>query len=437
MAGTGLALERVTRVRIHDFSVKGEGVGRLEDGRAVFVPGAVPGDTVEVELEGVRGGGRWTRGRLRAVVEPSPDRREPDCPLFGACGGCHLQHVTYRAQVAWKGRRIADALTRVGGIPVDAPPVEPSPAEWRYRNRMSFTLKRLRGGRVAAGLHAAGRPGRIVDVSDECRLPEPQVLRVWVSLRAAWGPGARLLPPGGELRLTLRRAGEGAVLVVEGGEPGGDAAELLSRVPGLVSVAHRPTRGELRHLAGAPETEDRWFGESVPVSSTAFMQVNREAAEALHLAVLKEFGNPAGLTVVDAYAGVGAYGRRLARHGARVTAVELDPFAAAAARAGAPEGLEVREGRVEEVLPELLPADRVILNPPRSGVDERVADLLRQTPPGRILYVSCDPATLARDLSRMGPGYRLRTVRGFDLFPQTTHVETLVVLEPEHTPSTA
>lgn len=425
----------MTLVQIHDFSVKGEGVGRLEDGRAVFVPGAVPGDVVEVE--GVREGGRWARGRLTRVVEPSVDRRDPACPLFGACGGCHLQHVTYRSQVEWKGRRIADALTRVGGIPVEPPPVEPASSEWRYRNRMSFTLKRLRGGRVVAGLHAAGRPGRIVDVADQCLLPEAEVLRVWVSLRASWGPGARLLPPGGELRLTLRRAGEGAVLVVEGGEPGGDAEALLSRVPGLVSIAHRPSQGELRHLAGAGETEDRWFGEAVPVSSTAFMQVNREAAEALHLAVLKEFGNPAGLRVVDGYAGVGAYARRLARHGATVTAIELDPFAAAAARHEAPDGLEVREGRVEDILGELLPADRVILNPPRSGVDERVTDLLRESPVGRILYVSCDPATLARDLARLGSGYSLRTVRGFDLFPQTTHVETLVVLEPVRSQNTA
>ena len=292
---------------IHDLTVRGEGVGRLPDGRAAFVPGAAPGDTVRIRV--VQEKARWVKGSLGEVLEPSTDRREPPCPLFQDCGGCQLQHLRYRAQVAWKGRRIRDTLERLGGVSLEGlpgveagegVPVEPAPAEWRYRNRMSFTLKRLRGGRVVAGLHRDGSPGRILEVAGECLLPETPVLEAWVALRKEWGPGARLLPPGGELRLTLRAAGEGVALLVEGGDPGGDAGALLEAVPGLTAVAHRPRDGALRHLAGPESVRDEWFGMPVPVASGAFMQVNREMAEALHLSVLKELGNPRGLRVVDA-----------------------------------------------------------------------------------------------------------------------------------------
>jgi 23S rRNA (uracil1939-C5)-methyltransferase len=420
-AGGGIDLD------IRDLTTRGEGVGKLPDGRAVFVPGAVPGDRVRVRVTQEKA--RFVLADLAEVLRSSDLRREPRCPLFGECGGCQLQHLRYRAQVEWKASRIGEALRRIGGLQVDDPEVEPSPLEWGYRNRMSFTLKRLGRGRVVAGLHRAGAPGRIVPVSDQCLLPEAPVLRVWVALQASWDSDARLLPPGRELRLTLRRAGEGAALVVEGGRAGGDAWALVERVPGLVSVAHRPATGSLRHLAGAEETLDRWFGEEVPVASGTFMQVNREAGEALHLAVLKEVGNPAGLRIVDGYCGLGAYGRRLARHGATVMGIEVDPVAVAAARHEAPSGLDVREGRVEDLLHEGLPADRLILNPPRGGLHESIPEVLREHRAERILYISCDPATLARDLGRLGSAYRVRSVRGFDLFPQTTHVETLVVLD--------
>lgn len=418
----------VQAVSIRDLSARGHGVGSLADGRTVFVPGTIPGETVEVRVEERRAS--WARGRALAIVDPSPHRREAPCSLVGRCGGCQLQHLAYREQVAWKGRRVAETLVRIGERVVDEPPVEPSSREWGYRNRMSFTLRRLRGGRVVAGLHERDRPGRIVDIHDECLLPEAPVARAWQELRAGWGPGARLLPPGGELRLTLRVAGDGAALVVEGGEPGGDPAALLEAVPTLRSVAHRPGDGSLEHRAGEATVVDRWFGEEIPVASTAFMQVNRDGAEALHLAVLKELGNPAGLRIVDGYCGVGAWGRRLARHGASVTGIELDADAVRAAERDAPAGFTVRSGRVEEVLQDVLPADRLILNPPRTGLHEEVPAILRRTPVPRVVYVSCDPATLARDLKRLGEGWTVRAVRAFDLFPQTAHVETMAVLEP-------
>ena len=188
------------QVEIDDLTAEGSGVGRLPDGRAVFVPWTAPGDRARVGVVEERE--RWARGALVSLDEPSDARRDARCELYGECGGCRLQHVRYRDQLAWKSRRIDESLRRIGGLEVDETPVEPSDREWGYRNRMSFTLKRLRNGRVVAGLHRFGAPGRVVDIDDECLLPEEPVLRTWVALRRAWGPGARRLPPGGSLRLT-------------------------------------------------------------------------------------------------------------------------------------------------------------------------------------------------------------------------------------------
>lgn len=414
-------------VTIDDLTVEGSGVGRLPDGRAIFVPWTAPGDRARVRLVEERE--RWCRGELVGLDEASPSRRDARCALYGRCGGCRLQHVRYREQVAWKARRIREALRRIGDREIEEPPVEASEREWGYRNRMSFTLKRLRSGRVVAGLHRADAPARILEVRDECLLAEEGVIEVWAGLRDAWGPGARRLPPGGSLRLTLRRGVEGVALLVEGGEAGGDPVGLVEEVEGLVSMAHRPRGGAWTHLAGPARSRDWSFGEEIDAGSGVFLQVNRAGGEAVHRSVLGELGNPAGLTVVDAYCGVGGLGRRLARHGARVVGIELDEGAVEQARRAAPEGYRVVGGRVEDLLGDHLPADRVILNPPRGGLDPRVCELLQRRAVSRVVYVSCDPATLARDLRRIGPGYAVRRVRGFDLFPQTPHVESVVTLD--------
>ncbi len=421
-------------LRISDVAAGGDGVGRLDDGRVAFVPRTAPGDLVDVTIE--RDRGRWVRARAVRLLEPGPDRRTPPCPLYDRCGGCQLQHLDYRAQLEAKAGVVRDALERIGGFDVDAPAVEAAPAEFGYRNRLTFTLRRLRGGRVVAGFHALDRPTRVVDVPT-CLLPEPSITRGWTELREAWGPGARRLPDGGELRLALRAAENGAVLLaIEGGETGWTGAgELLQAAPTLRSAWHRPSSTDAAwHLAaGEPDLADRWFDERVPLGPRAFVQVNRRASEALHRSVLDEAhegtGGSANRRAVDAYAGLAAYGRRLARSGVRVTAIESDPEAVRAARLEAPEGLEVVEGRVEDHLEAALPADLVLLNPPRTGLDPRVPEVLRATPPARIVYVSCDPATLARDLARLGKGWRLRRVIAFDLFPQTAHVETVVALD--------
>jgi 23S rRNA (uracil1939-C5)-methyltransferase len=392
-----------------------------------FVHRTAPGDLAEVVLTEKRD--RWARGRLLRVLEPSPERREAPCPFYARCGGCTLEHITYEAQLRAKARIVSDALSRIGGIPVEPPEVVPSPSEHRYRNRVSFALRRVRHGEVVAGFHALGDPEEIVDLDGSCLLPEEAISRAWNALRREWGPDARRLPSGEQLRLTLRANAAGQVsLLVEGGYSPGRPEELVDLVPELVAVWHRPGQASAELIAGAPGLPETWGDETVELSGAAFLQVNRGAAERLEAHVAELAGAVDGLRIVDAYCGVGLHARRLARAGASVVGIELDPQAVEEAARSAPAGATFVEGPVEALIGAHLPADLVILNPPRAGVHADVADALAAAPAERIIYVSCNPATLARDLKRMAPAYRLESVRSFDLFPQTAHVETVVLL---------
>jgi 23S rRNA (uracil1939-C5)-methyltransferase len=416
-------------VRIDSIAAGGEGVGRLADGRVVFVHRTAPGDLAEAVL--VERKERWARGRLLRVLAPSPERREAPCPHYARCGGCTLEHLPYEAQLSAKARIVADALQRIGGLAVEPPVVVPSPSEFRYRNRVSFALRRREAGRVEAGFHALGEPDEVVDLDGACLLPEAPIARVWDALRAAWGPDARRLPSGERLRLTLRSNAAGEVsLLVEGGFAPGRPEELVERVDGLVSVWHRPGPSAPELIAGAPGLPETWGDETVELSGAAFLQVNRAAAALLEAHVLEVAGDVAGRTVVDAYCGIGLHARRLARRGGRVTGIELDAAAVAEARRGAPDGAVFVEGSVEALIADHLPAALVVLNPPRAGVDAQVAEALAAAPAERVVYVSCNPATLARDLKRLSGSYRLEGLRAFDLFPQTAHVETVAVLAP-------
>jgi 23S rRNA (uracil1939-C5)-methyltransferase len=416
-------------VRIDSIAAGGEGVGRLPDGRVTFVHRTAPGDLAEIALTEKKD--RWTRGRLLRVIEPSPERREAPCPFYARCGGCTLEHMGYDAQLRAKARIVADALTRIGGIPTEPPEVVPSPSEFRYRNRVSFALRRGEAGAVSAGFHALGEPEEIVDLGGSCLLPEEPISRVWDGIRANWGPDARRLPSGERLRLTLRANLAGDVsLLVEGGFSPGRPEELIEHVDGLVAVWHRPGASESSAtlIAGAPGLPETWGDETVELSGAAFLQVNRGAAALLEAHVSEVAGDVSGMRVVDAYCGVGLHARRFARAGARVVGIELDPQAVDEAARSAPEGATFVEGPVEELIRAHLPADLVVLNPPRAGVHVDVTDALIAAQAERIIYVSCNPATLARDLKRLAPVYRVELLRSFDLFPQTAHVETVAVL---------
>lgn len=419
-------MDAVTGVTVRGIAAGGAGVADLPDGRVVFVPRTAPGDRVSIRLTKSRP--RWAEGVLDHLDEASEERCPPLCALYASCGGCQLQHLPYERQLIWKGRIVHDALTRIGKLDgVEQPEVVPSPRETRYRNRVSYTLRRLRGGHVVAGFHALGRPAHVIDVHDECVLPRPALGEAWSALRAAWGPTARLLPRGGRLRLTLRETATGVALLVEGGDDAWSAAELARAVPLLKAIWHRSDRaiGEPRLLEGS-------FDET----GTGFEQVNPEAAALLraHVATVADAteaveGAHPGRRAVDAYCGAGAYGRALADKGWIVMGIERDPAACEEAIRGAPAGFEVVQGSVEARLAKALPADLLIVNPPRTGLDADVARLVSESGSGRIVYVSCDPATLARDAATLSERYRVASVRCFDLFPQTAHVETVLVMD--------
>lgn len=403
------------RVQVRGLASSGAGVADLPDGRVVFVHGTAPGDEATVVVE--REKARWATARLEAVHTPGPDRVEPPCPLFGTCGGCTLQHVAYAEQLRWKGRFVADALERIGGVTMEPPEVEPSQDAYHYRNRITLTLRRLRNGRVVAGFHALDRAGHVVDMRDECLLPGPAILATWGRLRAVWGPGANRLPDGGRLRLALHAVGHDAAdLLVEGGDPGWRGGGLVDDVDRLRSVWHQPS----------PDEPAVQVAGDAGGSPRAFSQVNEAVGDRLRQHVLEQVGTPE--RVVDAYCGAGAYGRPLAEAGVRVTGIEVEPQACARARDGAPSGFSVVEGQVEDHLARVLPADVVVVNPPRTGLHDDIPGILLDALPTRIVYVSCDPATLARDVKRLAAGYEPAALRSFDLFPQTAHVETVAVL---------
>ena len=226
--------------------------------------------------------------------------------------------------------------------------------------------------------------------------------------------------------MTLRKAAEGCVLVLHGGGGGGTPEELLDDVDGLRAVWQITGATDPRLLAGERALTDPDSGRTL--HPTAFSQVNTPVAARLRDHVVELAGDVEGLAVIDAYCGVGAYGQALAVQGARIVGIEQNPASVRAAREAGQTGLRVVEGRVEDHLRDALPADLVIVNPPRTGLATDVTDVLSDDGPARVLYVSCDPATLARDLRRMDRAYSLASVRCFDLFPQTAHVETVAAL---------
>lgn len=416
---------RYADVTIDSIAAGGEGVGRLDDGRVVFVHRTAPGDRVKVRL--LEAKKRWARAEVVQWHERGPDVRSAPCPYYERCGGCTLEHLTYEAQLHAKSRIVAETLRRIGGIEIAPPDVVPSRVEFRYRNRVSFTLHRG-GGRVIAGFHELRRPERVLDIGGACLLPEEPIAAAWAALRAAWGESASLLPSGETLRLTLRSTADGVLsLLIEGGYGPGRGDEIIARVPAIASIWHRPTpESPFTILAGRENLTEGWNGEEVALAGGIFLQVNRQVAEALEDHVMALAGDVDGARVIDAYCGVGLYARRLQRAGASVTGIEWDVRAVAEAERASP-GTRLIAGPVESCIRPLLPADLVILNPPRAGLEAAVCDALNAQPAGRLIYVSCDPATLARDIARL-EAWHARSVRCFDLFPQTSHVETVVEL---------
>lgn len=407
MTGAEVTIERI--------AAGGDGIARA-DGVVVFVPRSAPGDRARVRLDTRK---RFARGRIETIVSPSPDRITPACRHYveDRCGGCQLQHMQYAAQTDAKRGIVRDSLARIGKRDVDPPEIVPSTREWRYRRKLTLAMKRDRAGVWVIGLHPYDDPGQVFQLED-CPITEERVLAVWRQVMAAQSH----FPPAEELRAFVQLTGEGTAVVMEGGHVWSQRGAFFEAVPLATSLWWKPA-----HRARALVAErGREAGEA------SFVQVNEAMGDALHEYVLERARSYHPATVIDAYAGSGSTAVPLARDGARVTAIESDRDASARCAADLPDGSRALTARVEDAIAGALPADVVLINPPRTGIHEDVARALESAAarPRGLIYVSCDPATLARDLSRM-PSYRIASLRAFDMFPQTAHVETVCELIPE------
>lgn len=377
----------------------GDGGGRLPRG-TVRVPGALPGDVVEVDLTGRRG--RVSTGALREIVRPSPDRVEPPCPWDADCGGCDLSALAEPA----RHRHLARTVQRALGL--DAPPpVVPSPRR-DYRARVQLALTDGRAG------YRRRRSHDLVEVGT-CGIARPEVAAALVGLRAWLADG----PSEGLDRVELRSDGTSVALAFRGRPP----QTVRSRLAELGDVAL-----EGRSLHGDPT---RWLqvgATRLRASPRAFYQVNLDVNERLVAHVVEQVLARAPERVADVYAGIGNLALPLAAAGLPVVAVEQEGQALRDLQAMDPS-VEVVRGAAEAVDWSHVPADVVVLDPPRAGAAGAMPGLLANRPRA-LVYVSCHPVSGARDLKiAVAHGYRIRDVRCFDMFPDTHHVETVIVAE--------
>ena len=412
---------------VHDLTIRaltygGDALGRLEDGRAVFVPFALPGERVRVRIVEQKRG--HARAALVDVLEASSRRIEPRCIHFGICGGCHYQHLPYEAQLEAKREILRDQLRRIGGI--ESPPVRdavPSPSAWNYRNHVQFHL--AGDGRLGYFRHPLAPPEGVFPIS-ECHLPEPTLNELWPQLEFELGV---------ELERVSLRAGNETMLVLEAGSP--EPPEMEAEAG--ISVVHLYEENPVV-LAGEGSIMIDVLGRGFQVSAASFFQVNTAMAARMVEHVLERLPASAG-TLLDLYCGVGLFSAFAAPRCERLIGVESSASACEdfAANLDEFENVELYEGTAEQVLPHLeVTADVVIADPPRAGLDRRVIDALLAMKPHSIIYVSCDPSTLARDARRLiDGGYELVEVTPFDLFPQTFHIESISVFASTTSTQTA
>jgi len=440
----------VLEVLVTDLDRQGRGVAR-HGAQVLFVEGTLPGDRVEVRLQPRRRG--QTTAQLLRLLQPSPQRRRPPCILADHCGGCSLQPFSPQAQEQWKEELVRQTLLRIGGLEPPLQPLLASPDELGYRNRAVIPLERSPDGRLRAGFYRRGSH-RIVNMN-HCPVLDPRLDALIAPLKAdldagPWPVDRHGTEAGGLRHLALRvgqNTGELLITLIathadlEGLDA--QAQTWMRRWPELVGVTlnlqPRPTNQlfgrDTRTLAGRDWLHERFAGLTLQISSDTFFQVHTCQAERLVPLLEAALPSPRGL-LVDAYCGIGTYSLPLARLGWQVLGLEQHAGAVELAGRnallnGLSERCRFQTADVCDALDAALPhAQALLLDPPRKGLDPRVLSAIAASPPPQLVYLSCDPATLARDLRQLcADGYQLRSVQPIDFFPNTTHVETLAVLE--------
>ncbi len=422
-------------VQITSLSSTGEGVGSL-NGLKIFVDGALPGEAVSVEI--TKRKKNYAKGCLHSLLSPSPERTQPICPHFGTCGGCQVMHLQYPAQLALKQQRVVDALQRIGGfIHPQVLPCLPSPSSLGYRNKIQLPVV-WDNGKKTIGLYR--KQSHEVIPIEHCFIQCPQGEEIFALIKQ------RLTIP--SVRYVLIRNAvfndEALVVLVTDGrfseEIKAFGKQLMQAHPLIKGVIESVnTRNDnvilgkrFRTLVGRPYLVETLNGKKFKLSASAFFQVNPAQTEKLYEKVLSFAAIRPNDTVLDAYCGVGTLALFAADQARRVYGIEC----VAPAIENALENASLNQitncsftcGYAEKMM-DRFDADIVLLNPPRKGCDPSLLEALIKKQPRTIVYISCDPATLARDLALLSPTYQIKKIQPVDMFPQTMHVETVVKLE--------
>ena len=442
------ALEKnnIYTARIEGYSSEGLGIARI-DGQVVFVHGAVRGELCRVLVMKVLKNAAF--GKVTELLEPSPERREPDCPYYGRCGGCDFRHLSYREELWAKRQRVQDALTRLGGSDVEVEEILGAADPLYYRNKSQYPVSAGKVGFYRARTHD------VVDI-EHCLIQKPQADAAAAALRDYMRDFA--VPSYDEktgrgllrhLYVRTNRRGESLVCVLANGERLPHEEELVGRlrraVPDCVGVVLgvNTRRGNTilgeryRTLWGADTLEDELCGLTFRLSVPSFYQVNRDQAEVLYRKAVEYAGLTGGELVVDLYCGAGTITQVMAGGAGRVIGAEIVPEAIEDARENARrngiENVEFFCGDAAQLAADFagrgLRPDVICVDPPRKGLAPGVIAAAAQMAPQRVVYVSCDPGTLGRDVKRFAEyGYRVQRAAACDLFPGTRHVETVVLL---------
>ena len=424
---------------IESLAYGGAGVARAEDGVTVFVEGACPGDIVRVEI--LEDHGRFRKASISEILTPSEDRVTPRCPYFGQCGGCQWQHIDYGVQLDWKRRSVADALQRIGKLDVPVRDTLGSSSSYGYRNKIELSGAAGPQGLVL-GFSRAGS-AHVLPI-DRCLLLPKKLERAPRSLTGALRYLNSRVDTAVE-RVALRVSTAGNIEVdlwtAPGPFPRQLAAKILTDAVGAKTITRVLFKGDLKArnvskvevLSGPGMWEERIDQHRYLVSAPSFFQVNTAAARQLRRVVIDALEPDGSDLVVDLFAGVGTFTLPLAELAGDVIAVESSRHAIADLRRNLEvNGLfaEIEPGDADRILPTLGNADLLVVDPPRAGLADSTVASMTATGARRIAYVSCDPATLARDAARLADhGYRPTEAIPVDLFPQTYHIETVLVLE--------
>lgn len=402
-------------ITLEKLTYGGDTMGRLSDGRAVFVPFGLPGETVRIQLTQEKQ--NFARGEILEILKTSPDRITPKCKHFTQCGGCHYQNLPYEKQLLAKADILRDQLQRIGKI--ENPPVQPtvaSPEQWNYRNHVQFHL--TDDGKVGF-INASSNA---ILAIEECHLPEAAIDAFRDDLQF-------------ESRMNLERvslrsgADDDLMLILESETE--ETPEL--EIEADISIVHIYEDHPVV-IAGSDSLTIQVLGKDFHVSAPSFFQVNTPMAEKMVQYLLTNSPTSQSTTLLDLYCGVGLFSKFVADKYAKVIGIEASPSACEdfAINLDEFDNIELYEGAAEEILPalasQLTQPMHMIVDPPRAGIDKHALDAILQINPQVIAYVSCDPSTLARDAARLiKGGYTLQHVTPFDLFPQTYHIESISI----------